>query len=118
MARKQTTGACTEARDQLSIHQRRQDIEARGQKARENEDKGVNGDHVGDKDVSGLGCHYVEAEDGGDTAAERRASRYDIATGPEGEPEENLGDGFAVVRSAEMLGPPRQNWRIHLSCRM
>ena len=87
-ARKQTTGACTEARDRLSIHQRRQDIKARRQKACENEDKGVNGDHVGDEDVPGLGCHYVEAEDGGDTAVERRASRYDTDPSPEGEPEE------------------------------
>ena len=62
----------------------------------------MHGDHVGDEDVSGLGCHYVEAEDGGDGAVERRTSRYGTETGPEGEHEEKRGDGFVVVRSGEM----------------
>ena len=101
MARKTTAGACTVARDQLSIHQSREDIEARRQKARENEDKGVNGDHVGDEDVSGLDFHHVEAEDGGSGGVERRASRYGTDPGPEGEHEEKGGDGL-VVRSVEI----------------
>ena len=77
------------------------DIEPRRKAAHEDKHEGVERDHICNEDVSSPRRDHVEVEDGSDGAIERRTMLHGTDPAPEGEHEEEDGDGFVVIGSGD-----------------